>query len=76
MTVDELRAAIDGLPGEMRVMVNGYEGGLVDPVIVPPTEVELNTHDSDVYGPHDFPGQGWEEPKGTVRAIIISRNSR
>lgn len=76
MTIDELRSAIADLPGEMRVMVNGYEGALSDPIITAPTRVDLNTIDSGAYGPHTLPGEGWDEPKEWVIAIILSRNSR
>lgn len=57
-------------------MVNGYEGGLSDPIITSPTKIELNTTDSDVYGPHNLLGEGWDEPKEWTMAIILSRNSR
>jgi len=76
MTVDELRAALAPFPGEMRVMVNGYEGGLSDPVLLAPTIIELNTIRSDFYGPHSYPGEGWDDGKGTVTAVVLSRSSR
>jgi hypothetical protein len=76
MTVDELRTALADIPGPTRVMVDGYEGGLSDPVLLPPSLVELNTIDSGVYGPHSLPGEGWTDAQGTALAIILSRNSR
>lgn len=76
MTVAELRIAIASLPGEMRVMVDGYEGGFSDPVFTPPTSIDLNTIDSSVYGPHSLPGEGWTESEERVMAVVLSRNSR
>lgn len=59
----------------MRVFVRGYEGGLDDPVLR--TElVDLDTHDSSVYGPHAIHDEGWDEPSETVDGLIIDRPGR
>lgn len=76
MTVGELIAALKAHPGDLRVFVMGYEGGLDDPVVGSVIDVDLNVHDSSVYGPHAPRGEGWEKPSGAVRGIVLSRSGR
>lgn len=76
MTVKQLIEQLQQFPDSLRVMVNGYEGGLDDPELSGPVAVDLDVHDSDVYGPHAIHGEGWEEPSGAAMAIILARHGR
>lgn len=67
------------LPDDMRVLVDGYEGGLDDPVMSPVVEVDVYPSDTrGVYGPHALKGDGYwqrgEKTVETVRAVILTRN--
>lgn len=76
MTVAELIDILKALPPTMRIMVQGYEGGLEDPTVSKPALLILDTIDSSVYGLHALKGEGWDGPTGTVKAVILKRSGR
>ena len=67
MTVEELRKALDQLPKDTRVLVEGYEGGYADIALVRRARVELNQHPEDYMGPHE------ESPSGAQEAALLIR---
>lgn len=73
MTVGEMILALARFPQEMRVLVSGYEGGLADPKPPVAARVDLDSHNSSVYGPHAREGDGWDKPSATVEAVLIER---
>jgi hypothetical protein len=54
MTVNELIEALNHYPGDMRVLVPGYEGGY-DDAGLKTEEIVFNVNDKDTwyYGPHE-----------------------
>jgi hypothetical protein len=53
MNVGELRAHLDGLPGDAMVVVRGYEGGVDEIVEVHHIDVYLNVNPEGYYGDHE-----------------------
>lgn len=53
MTAAELIAKLQELPQDARVVVDGYEGGLVDVDYVTTVPILLNRNTADYYGPHE-----------------------
>ena len=63
MRVKDLIKALQKLPQNYEVMVDGYEGGVT--LAYPPTivEVALNANTEGYYGPHEPIGQGYNETR-------------
>lgn len=72
LTVDQLRTLISGLPGSMRVIVDGYEGGANDPY-VGLVEAQLNVRKQDYMGPHEYEGKYYEGDVLSQQVLLISR---
>ena len=72
MTVSELIDILKTKNGNMRVIVNGYEGGYCDltPQQIQEIPIALNANDPPSYcGPHDDP----DDDDIAVTALILSR---
>lgn len=75
MTVGELQALLAGLPPEMRVLVDGYEGGQCDPR-ARVCMAALNVRPTPTWeGPHDVDKYCLEEadPASIVQVFLLSR---
>lgn len=73
MTVQELIAILQTHPGDMRVVVEGYEGGLNDPLSPKVVEINLNVEahkDTWYYGPHDY---ARADDPASIDALLIPR---
>ena len=57
MKVSELIEELKKFPADLRVVVNGYEGGFSDPRIGSVIDIELDVNSEWFYGPHDKPGE-------------------
>jgi hypothetical protein len=57
VTVAQMIEALQKLPPDARLFVDGYEGGFCDPSIPEgdPVDMVLNVHGGFVYGPHESP---------------------
>jgi len=68
-TVAEMIAALSGLPGNLPVVVNGYEGGLEDAITPQQVAIELNVNasTSTYYGPHEIA----DDPDKGLPAVFI-----
>ncbi len=75
MIVSELIGYLQRLPSDTRVFVDGYEGGLADPSLSPPVLVDLNVIPSPYFGAHALHGEGWDDPKQTIEAVILRRGA-
>lgn len=53
MTIKELKEKLNSYPDNLRVLVDGYEGGFSEISEVKKTKVRLNVHTESYYGPHD-----------------------
>lgn len=76
MTIGELCIILEHLPADMRVVVNGYEGGYDDVVNEEIREITLALNvnkDSCYFGPHDE-AIGTTEHE-TCKALLIGRVS-
>ena len=80
MTVAELVRILAGHPAELRVVVNGYEGGYDDlspsQVAVEPIALDTGVHDWE--GRHGHPADGstgGSEPVRIVDALVLRRRS-
>lgn len=77
MTVKELINQLQQVDQDLHVFVEGYEGGLSYPNIVP-TDVALDVHDVDetwYYGKHEKISTGIHNQDSTiVKAIVLSRD--
>ena len=74
MTVGELRNLLEGFPSDLRIGLNGYEGGVHDvfPCNLREKITVLNVHTEGYYGPHDIFNGGVCE--GEVdKILMISR---
>ena len=74
MTVQELREILQDKPGDMRVCVNGYEGGIADVSGVTEEPIIVNVNDRWYYGQHENPGW-WKDPerKADETCLLIAR---
>ncbi len=76
MTVDELIQLLAKHPPDLRVMLDGYEGGVDDlePHFVLTSDVHLNANTRWYYGRHEEAYAG-DRDKGaaTVRALVFRR---
>ena len=79
MTVQELIEALQAYDPTMRVMVDGYEGGLCDVSrsLIDTAEVALDIEAHKgawYYGPHEYAnGYGAENSTNIVTALILGR---
>jgi hypothetical protein len=75
MTVDSLIKFLAAYPLDLPVMVNGYEGGLVDvePERIHIMPVVLNYGRSGYCGPHE-PAKNVEEGAPAVDALVLERS--
>lgn len=79
MTVGELIAKLQAYEQDMMVVVDGYEGGVKELVLVYPTEVILDYHKGmSYYGQHEVADSAWlyeneiEQYKKT-KAVYLKR---
>jgi hypothetical protein len=74
MNVGDLRKMIHGVPDEMPVVVDGYEGG-IDEAHISVKMVGFTTAKYDLYGPHSLIGSYCDDgPYDTIKsAIYVSR---
>lgn len=77
MTVSELIEALKKHPPDMRVIINGYEGGYEDvwPASIRKRRIALNIHEPEFFGPHDDEDYEPEEPHEIVDAVLIERDT-
>lgn len=71
MTVQQLIQKLNQFPQDLRVMVEGYEGGYEDLEVIRLSKVGLNIHESEIYGNHDTP----EPDCKTIDALIFYRQT-
>ena len=76
MTVEQLIEALQAHPPDLRVMVDGYEGGCDDlePQGILQRDVRLNVNARWYYGHHEeaYPEDKHESP-ATARALLLRR---
>ena len=72
MTVADLIAALSTLDPSLRVVTDGYEGGLEDTALSVIT-IALNVRDSDYFGPHEEDGVRTSGDARRVPAVYLSR---
>lgn len=72
MTKAELFAALAAFPDDMRVMVDGYEDGLDDPIIRV-TRSDLVQYEKSYCGQYGDDGWGGTARQPQYRVIVISR---
>lgn len=53
MTIDELIEKLKSYPGDLRVLVDGYEGGFSEISVVNKIKVKLNANKESYNGPHE-----------------------
>lgn len=68
LTVKDLIQKLSNFPSDLRVLVEGYEGGLSDILNIKQVQVALNQHKEDWLGPHE------EDPNSKDNAVIILRS--
>ena len=76
MTVSELVECLQGYPGSLRVVVNGYEEGYDDltPEQIRRVRIGLDTGKRDWEGVHGRPDDG-DESTEIVEAVVLERTS-
>ena len=67
MTVAELIKVLSMAPGNQKVLVEGYEGGLSELRIKQNVLIKLNVHKEDYMGPHE------KAEDGTEKALVFYR---
>ena len=73
MTVQELIAILQTHPGDMRVIVDGYEGGFSDPTKPHIINISLDVEehkDCWFYGPHN---RAKADDPAPIKALLIPR---
>lgn len=70
MTIRELKEKLSHYSDDLRVLVDGYEGGFSEISVVNKIKVELNVHDESYYGPHD------DSKNANTEVVVIQRASR
>ncbi len=80
MTVDQLVQILQTYPPDLRVVVNGYEGGYDDlsPKQISPSKIALNTGKHEWEGKHGDPNGLTERPTDdakVVEALVLRRVS-
>ena len=58
LTVGELIARLEGYPRDVRVVINGYEGGVRDLSKAAPIHLMLDVNTERYYGPHEKANNG------------------
>jgi len=73
MTVKELIEYLSNYDPNLRVCVDGYEGGYDDliPENICAVTVSLNVHEEHYYGPHDAPKENDGAPR--EECVVIGR---
>ena len=78
MTVSEMIDILKGHPGDLRVVVNGYEEGYDDlsPKQISVVRIALDTGEHDWEGRHGEPEDSpMNEPAEIVDALVLRRTS-
>ena len=70
MTIKELKEVLKSFPDDLRVLVDGYEGGFSEISTVAIVKVELDIHSESFYGPHD------DTEKANTDVVVIRREVR
>jgi molybdopterin biosynthesis enzyme len=74
MTVQDLIDQLQKHPPEMRVIIDGYEGGYHDVDGLEETPIRLNVHDEWSCGPHDDADYTLGDQSGQKEtALLIAR---
>ena len=77
MTVQELIDKLQEYPKDLRVMIEGYEGGYEDLETLATSKIALNVHDEDdqIYGNHEDCDhfRSDEKSRKTTNALIFRR---
>jgi hypothetical protein len=73
MNVQQLIEELQKHPPEMRVIVNGYEGGYCDINSLEQKSIRLNVHEPDCwyYGPHDDADHPTGSKEGSVETALL-----
>ena len=71
MNIEELIAQLKAYPPQMRVIVQGYEGGYNDIVSLMDKHIALDVHPEDYYGAHDDAEAG----KGISALLLYGTNT-
>lgn len=75
MTIAQLISVLGKFPKDLRVFVRGYEGGLSNPTIREPVEVNLDVNKgSSVYGWHEEKRRHTLHEYETITGLVIDRN--
>lgn len=74
MKVIELIQMLEHLDPDAIVIVDGYEGGVIEPLPPSAVEVVLNVHSEEYYGPHDLASSA--EAGRRIKAVYLRRPSR
>jgi len=69
MRIKELIEKLKSYPNDLKVLVDGYEGGFSEISVVTKTKVKLNTNTESYNGPHD-------EVEGADTDVIVIRRSQ
>ena len=73
MNVQQLIEELQKYPPEMRVIVDGYEGGYSDCKPPEPTRIRLNVHEKDrwYYGRHDDASSFDDDRDGAIETALL-----
>lgn len=74
-TVQDLIGILSRYPSDLRVVVDGYEGGFDDlnPSLIRQIEICLDKNTDWWYGKHEL---AWKEDTGRVQALLLGRPYR
>jgi len=73
MKVSELIEKLQALDPDLRVVVDGYEGGVKEASYVEVEEIALNVNEERYYGPHEIINTGcYEQYEGHERIQAVS----
>jgi hypothetical protein len=68
LTIKELKEKLSQYSDDLRILVDGYEGGFSEISAVKKIKVKLNVHSESYYGPHD------ETKDADVDVVVIHRS--
>lgn len=74
MTVGQLRELLAPFPSDLRVLVDGYEGGLDDPRVEHGI-VAFDVHEGDCMGDHTRIDEAYGETKAIADSVILTRRT-
>jgi hypothetical protein len=71
MTAQQLIEKLQQLDPEMRIFVDGYEGGYNDPSISEIRNIALDVHTEWYYGTHEDAASELAVDKETVKGVVL-----